>query len=118
MYKFYNKNPLNKFEDDCVIRAISCATNKSWDYVYDYLSDIAQYEGTLLDKKEFVTNYLDKTYQRLKNIKGSVGYVSSLFPYNTLIIAAKSHLVCSKQGVIYDTFDSRNYEVDKIWLIN
>ena len=118
MYKYYNANAVNRYEDDCVIRAISCATNKSWDYVYDYLSDIAQYEGTLLDKKEFVTNYLDRTYQRLKNIKGSVGYVSGLFPYNTLIIAAKSHLVCSKQGVIYDTFDSRNYEVDKIWLIN
>ena len=49
MYKYYNANALNKYEDDCVIRAISCATNKSWDYVYDYLSDIAQFEGTLLD---------------------------------------------------------------------
>ena len=37
MYKFYNANALNKFEDDCVIRAISCATNKNWNYVYDYL---------------------------------------------------------------------------------
>ena len=85
MYKYYNANALNKYEDDCVIRAISCATNKSWDYVYDYLSDLAQYEGTLLDKREFVTNYLDRTYQRLRGIKGSVGYVSGLFPYNTLI---------------------------------
>ena len=59
MYRYYNANALNKYEDDCVIRAISCATNKSWDYVYDYLSDIAQYEGTLLDKKNFVIKYLD-----------------------------------------------------------
>ena len=55
MYKFYNANAINRFEDDCVIRAISCATGKSWDYVYDYLSDIAQYEGTLFDKRDFVT---------------------------------------------------------------
>ena len=41
MYKYYNANALNRYEDDCVIRAISCATNKSWDFVYDYLSDIA-----------------------------------------------------------------------------
>ena len=60
MYRYYNANALNKYEDDCVIRAISCATNRSWDYVYDYLSDIAQYEGTLLDKREFVRNYLDR----------------------------------------------------------
>lgn len=117
MYKFYNTNPLNKFEDDCVIRGISCATNKSWDYVYDYLSDIAQYEGTLLDKKEFITNYLDNTYQRIPYIKGSVGYISSRFPNNVLIIASDNHLVCSKYGIIYDTFDSRELDAKKIWLV-
>ena len=76
MYKFYNANAVNRYEDDCVIRAISCATNKSWDYVYDYLSDIAQYEGTLLDKREFVRDYLDRKYRRLNDLSGSVGYVS------------------------------------------
>ena len=64
MYRYYNANALNKYEDDCVIRAISCATNKSWDYVYDYLSDIAQYEGTLLDKKEFVRNILREDFSK------------------------------------------------------
>ena len=117
MYKFHNTNPLNKFEDDCVIRGISCATNKSWDYVYDYLSDLAQYEGTLLDKKEFVINYLDRTYQRLPYIKGSVGYVSSQFPDNILLITMGSHIVCSKYGVIYDTFDCRDREVEYVWLV-
>ena len=87
MYKFYNANALNKYEDDCVIRAISCATNKSWDYVYDYLSDIAQYEGTLLDKREFVRNYLDRTYKRLDNLpRASVGQVSGMFPDKILLI--------------------------------
>ena len=117
MYKFHNENPLNKFTDDCVIRGISCASNKSWDYVYDYLSDIAQYEGTLLDKKEFVINYLDRTYKRLYGLKGSVGYISSLFPDNIILIATNNHLVCSKFGIVYDTFDSRNLEAKKIWLV-
>ena len=85
MYRYYNANAPNKYEDDCVIRAISCATNQPWDYVYDYLSDIAQYEGTLLDKREFVRNYLDRTYQKLDNIKGTVGYVSGQFPNNVLL---------------------------------
>ena len=117
MYKYYNENPLNKYEDDCVIRAISCATNKSWDYVYDYLSDIAQYEGTLLDKKDFVINYLDRTFKRI-NEKGTVGHVSSLYPYNTLLITMNGHIVCSKNGIIYDTFDCRNRQVEYVWLVN
>lgn len=118
MYKFYNANALNKYEDDCVIRAISCATNKSWDYVYDYLSDIAQYEGTLLDKREFVRNYLDRTYQRLNGIYGSVGEVSAMFPNNTILITMRGHIVCSKNGVIYDTFDCRDRKVESVWLVN
>jgi len=118
MYKYYNANALNKIEDDCVIRAISCATNKSWDYVYDYLSDIAQYEGTLMDKKEFVIRYLDKKYKRINNIKGTVGYISGMFPNNTLLITMDgSHIVCSKNGTIYDTFDCRNREAEYIWLV-
>ena len=118
MYKFYNANAVNRYTDDCVIRAISCATNKSWDYVYDYLSDIAQYEGTLFDKRDFVRNYLDRTYQRLYDVNGSVGYVSAMFPDNTLLITMNGHIVCSKNGVIYDTFDCRDREVESVWLVS
>lgn len=118
MYRFYNANAVNKYEDDCVIRAISCATNKSWDYVYDYLSDIAQYEGTLLDKRNFVRSYLDRTYKRIDGLHGKVGEISGLFPNNTLLITMRGHIVCSKNGIIYDTFDCRDRDVESVWLVN
>ena len=118
MYRYYNANALNKFEDDCVIRSISCATGKSWDYVYDYLSDIAQYEGTLMDKKDFVRNYLDRTYERIDGIHGTVGQVAGMFHRNTILITVPGHIVCSKNGIVYDTFDPRDREVESIWLVN
>ena len=117
MYQYYNANALNKFEDDCVIRAISCATGKSWDYVYEYLSDIAQYEGTLLDKRDFVIKYLDKTFRRLWGISGTVGEVSAMYPNSTLLITTKGHIVCSKNGVVYDTFDPRDRIAEFVWLV-
>lgn len=117
MYKFYNANAVNRYEDDCVIRAISCATNKSWDYVYDYLSDIAQAEGTLFDKREFVINYLDRTYRRMNGIYGSVGEVSGRYPASTLLITMPGHITCSKNGIIYDTFDCRDRRVENVWLV-
>ena len=123
MYKYYNANALNRYTDDCVVRAISCATDKSWDYVYDYLSDIAQEEGTLFDKRDFVINYLDRTYKRLYGIKGTVGEVSGMFPNNTLLITMLGHITCSKpdkktgKPTIYDTFDPRNREVEFVWLV-
>ena len=118
MFKFYNANAVNRFTDDCVIRAISCATGKSWDYVYDYLSDLAQYEGTLFDKKEFIIKYLDRTFYRLKGIYGRIGEVSAMYPNSTLLISSNSHIVCSKNGVVIDTFDPRDLQVECVWLVD
>lgn len=117
MFKYYNANALNKFEDDCVIRAISCATNKSWDYVYDYLSDIAQYEGTLFDKKQFVIRYLDRTYKRIRGIKGTVGEVAGMYRNNIILITMPGHIVCSKYGIVYDTFDCRDRGIEGVWVV-
>lgn len=117
MYKYYNANALNRYTDDCVIRSISCAIGKSWDYVYDYMSDLAQLEGTLFDKKDFVIKYLDETFHRLYGIYGTVGEVSGMFPNSTLLITMDGHIVCSKNGVVYDTFDCRNREVEYVWLV-
>ena len=34
MYVHANPNPIGKYADDCVIRAIAIATNRSWDDIY------------------------------------------------------------------------------------
>ena len=52
MYKFYNANALGRFTSDCVIRSVSCATQRSWDEVYDELSDLAQYNEIIELLKE------------------------------------------------------------------
>ena len=117
MYKFYNANAVNRYTDDCVIRAISCAENKSWDNVYDQLSNVAQYEGTLFDNGEFVRNYLDRTYRRLPGRYGTVGETAGQFPNNTILITMRGHITCSKNGIIYDTFDCRDRKTENVWLV-
>ena len=54
MWKYYNANVLGNNVNDCVVRSISVVTNRSWDRVYEELSDIAQKEGILLDDVDFV----------------------------------------------------------------
>ena len=117
MYKYYNANALNKYEDDCVIRSISCATNKSWDYIYDMLSDIAQFKGTMMDKVEFVVEYLDNKYQRIYTDDLTVGDISSLYSDNILLITMKGHITCSKYGIVYDTFDCTNRKAEYAWIV-
>ncbi len=118
MYKFLNKNALGKFEEDCVIRSISCALNKSWDYIYETLSDIAQAQGTMMNNRNFVINYLDRRYVRIPEIQGKVGEISKMFDNDILLITMQGHITCSKYGTIYDTFDCRNRDVEYVWIIH
>lgn len=48
---------------------------------------------------------------------GTVGEVSGMFPNNTLLITMNWHIVCSKNGIIYDTFDCRNREAEYVWIV-
>lgn len=117
MYKYYNANALGINSDDCTIRAISCATNKSWDNVYENLSDIAQAQGTMMDNREFIINYLDRRYKRIPFAKGTVDYISKKYKDNILLITMKGHITCSKYGIIYDSFDCSNRLVEYVWLV-
>lgn len=116
MYKYCNKNPLGKLEDDCVIRSLSCATEKSWDYVYDELSDLAQLNGTMMDSKGFVLWYLDTHYRRVKTPE-YVWEISDKYPNNILLCTVKNHIFCIKYGIIYDTFDPSNRKLEFAWIV-
>lgn len=42
MFTYYNANPYERNVNDCSVRAISLATNTSWDNTYDRLSEYAK----------------------------------------------------------------------------
>lgn len=117
MYEFYNENPLGLFEDDCVIRSISCATNRSWDQVYDELSNEAQARGTLLDKKDFVRGYLDSHFKRIKYPPYKVYQVAENFKNNIVLCTMRGHICCIKYGRILDTFDPSDRVVEDVWVV-
>jgi hypothetical protein len=117
MYKYCNKNPLGKLEDDCVVRSISCATDRSWDNVYDELSDLAQYNGTLLDKRGFVLWYLESHYKRIPYPPRTVGELAEKYPENIILCTVKHHICCIKYGVIYDTFNPSNRLVETAFIV-
>ncbi len=117
MYKFANKNPLGKYENDCTIRSISMATGKSWDEVYERLSDIAQFQGTMMDDREFIIKYLSTKYDRVPYLSRTVGEISKDYPNNILLITMNGHITCSKYGTIYDSFDCRNRVAEDAWIV-
>lgn len=116
MYRYYNANALGKLKNDCSIRAISCATDKSWDYVYEHLSDIAQAQGTMMDDREFIIDYLDRRYERVP-VKGNVGETSNIYKDFIVLITMPGHITCSKYNVIYDSFDPRGRKAEFAWIV-
>ena len=117
MYKFYNNNSLGLFENDCTIRAISTATNNSWDDTYEHLSNIARLKGTMMDDRKFIIEYLDERYQRIYDIPRTVGEVAGAYPDNILLITMNGHITCSKYGIVLDSFDCRYKTAEFCWIV-
>lgn len=118
MYKYYNANINGNFVNDCVIRAISVAENKTWGDTYDELSKIAKKNGILLDDVNFVEPLLDYRYNRVRTyFSETVEDFIKEHPYGTYLITMNGHITVSKDGTIYDTFDCRNRILRDAWKV-
>ena len=118
MYKYYNANAHGNFVNDCVIRAISVAENKSWGDTYDDLSRIAKKNGILLDDVNFVEPLLDFRYDRIETYPGdTVRDILEDNPYGIYLVTMNGHITVIKDGVVYDTFDCRDRIVRNVWVV-
>lgn len=93
------------------------ATDSTWDDTYKHLSNIARRNGTMMDDKDFICNYLDDRYERVYNIPQYVGEVADVYSNNILLITMNGHITCSKYGVIYDSFDCRDRIAEYCWIV-
>lgn len=117
MYMFYNANSLGKFVNDCTVRAISTAENKTWDETYRELSNMAQNKGTMMDDRYFIKGLLDSRYIRIPFVPRTVGETSGQYPDKVLLITMDGHITCSKFGIVYDSFDCRDRIVEDAWIV-
>lgn len=119
MWTYLNKNPYGREVNDCVVRAISEAEGKDWDEVYSELSTLAQKQGILLDDMRFVEPYLDSRYSRTcykhNGERMTVGDFIREHTEGIYLITMQSHITCSIDGIIYDTWDCRDKPIWCAW---
>lgn len=112
MWKKYNPNPTGARVGDCVIRAISKATDSQWNDVYMgvclqglKMSDMPSANhvwGAYLKEKGFTRNVLPNTCPDCYTVKDFCQeHKSGIF-----ILAVSGHVVCVKDGDYYDSWDS------------
>jgi len=114
MFKYYNKNPLNKRVGDCVIRALSKALNKSWEDVYIelcvyglYFADMPSSNatwGAYLLNNGFERHILPNTCPDCYTIAD----FATEHPRGVYVVATGTHVVAVENGNIYDSWRSEN----------
>ena len=112
MFIRFNPNPKRKIIDDCVIRAISTVTGKTWEQVNTDLFLIALREGDYQWKNYIWGSYLEKlgfTQHLIPNTCPNCFTVRDfckLFPEGIYILAIGDHVVAVIDSNYFDTWDS------------
>lgn len=111
MFKYYNANPLGRNVNDCSVRAIACATGKTWYETYDELSSYAREKAITFSEVEFINNYLADRYERFCPDRQKIHTVQDFLDLQlqgTYLITMSNHITCVIDGTLYDTFDCRD----------
>ena len=112
MFRYYNANPLGRRVNDCTVRAISLATERSWDETYEELSKFAQAQAIMLDETAYIDEYLERKFKKIcgckDNVKITVGDFVEKNPVGTYLITMNGHITCCIDGCIYDTFNPKD----------
>ena len=118
---YTNPNPVGRKTTDCVIRSLSIAFDKSWDMVFDELVRLAQKMKCTPTSKEvyeeYLSNYptMDVFYMKGKSKKRLK--VKEVINSKMCICRVAHHLVACKGGDYFDTFDSGEKCLYKIWRV-
>lgn len=124
-YQYYqpNKKDLKDTYGDCVIRALTKVTSKSWLEVFDDLIPFARETQCMPNSKPAYENYLLSNgfeYVGVSNKKGTKRPTVDSFTKDhkegTYILSVANHIVASVDGVYYDTWDSGSKSMYGYWV--
>lgn len=110
----YNPNPTRKLVGDCVIRAISKTTGKSWEDVYLDIMVLGFNMHDMPSSNDVWGNYLINNGFRRYVIPDTCPYCYTVEqfcednPDLTGILATGTHVIAVSNGDYFDTWDSGN----------
>lgn len=107
----FNPNPAGNRVGDCTVRAISKATGKTWDEIYAALAAYGFAGKDMPSANRVWGRYLkDQGFCRHLIEDESGEYTVEDFcrehPQGVYLLAIDGHVVCSVDGLYYDSWDS------------
>jgi|SRR5690606_29910674 len=114
-----NVNPKNKKTGDCVIRALTIATEQPYEVVRDELFELMKKTGYSMDSKQNYERYLKqkgwikhKQPRKSNGKKYKVAEIDKFIEQNErVVISIANHLTATENGKIIDLWDCRSYTI-------
>lgn len=117
-----NQNPKGRKTCDCVIRALSSATGKTWDEVYQDLAAIGFKIKAMPNDKPTYERYLQqqgwekhKQPRKVSGFKYVVGELQELTAASRVVISVANHLTCVIDGSIVDSWNTNDRTILNYW---
>lgn len=116
MFIKYNAHPYGANINDCVIRAIACATGKDYFDVMDGLIAVADEHDWDIDEIRTMTSYLMSIgweYCELEFPTTVKQFAEAIT--DPRIVVVNDHATCTKNGNTYDTWNPNRYRVKYVY---
>ena len=120
---YYNANPKGRITTDCVVRAICTALNEPYKYVLMEMMELSIETGYEYTDKKCIDKYLElKGWTKMKQPRKSnnTKYTGKEFckTFKGICVAniGGHHIVCIKDGKIYDIWDSTDGCIGNYWV--
>lgn len=106
-FHYYNANPFGRHVNDCTVRAISLATERSWEDTYKLLAEYGCEKGITFSEVDFINDFLADRYKRycLPPQAKTVRDFLDMKLEGRWLITMNGHITCVIDGILYDTFD-------------
>ena len=119
MYKYYNINPLDLEESDCVTRAISLASGYSYAEIQDklyYISQLLDCERLCVCCYQHLLSDVFK-YDKVYCYNMTVSEFAELHPKGIYLIRMDGHLSTLVDGIVWDIWDCSNEILTDVWSV-
>lgn len=121
MWHKFNNNPTGRTVGDCAVRAVSVALGVDWEQAYDLITDAGYAMGDMPSSDSVWGAVLRQHGFYRSAIPNSCPdcYTAEDFardnPRGTFVLGFGGHVAAVKDGVIYDSWDSRNEIPQYYW---
>lgn len=119
----YNANPKGRITGDCTFRAIATALEQTWEETVMEMAELSCKTGYAINDNKGIAKYMElKGWKKMKqprkknNTKYTGNEFCKMFKGTCVANIGGHHIVCIKNGKVYDTWDSTEGCIGNYWV--